>query len=366
LPSRFKLTLACGVIAAALVTLAPASGGASAAAAGSSTSPTPSTTDQLKAERAALVQQLATALGARNDAKGQLVAAQGQLSTVQKQLADSHKQLDAVNAHLKTLSLQIAGDEQSLNAARAQLGAMVRVAYETSDKDGFAGAVLSANDFGQAMDRIRSAQNITDQVANLQAQITAKEKSLLDERTTLQSQAADASKLEEQLNQESGMLMALVGQRDLAFNRLSGPARDLAARIAAIDDQLSPPPPAPPITSSGTCGNRFAFGYCTWYVATRRCIPWLGNAWDWWRNAAAMGYAEGQVPERGAVVVWGRSGSSPDGHVAYVEAVGPDGGVPAGSFLVSEMNYRGWDQVDYRTVKIGSPGILGFIYGRAG
>ena len=28
--------------------------------------------------------------------------------------------------------------------------------------------------------------------------------------------------------------------------------------------------------------NSFAYGFCTWYVATRRNIPWMGNAIDWW------------------------------------------------------------------------------------
>lgn len=356
--SRFKLTLLCGLVAATLVTLLPAAGSAST---GSPSSPSPSRQDQLRAERAQLVQQLAVAAGARDDAKRQLVGAQGALASVQKKLTDLRATLDATNGRLKQLGTQIATDEQGLNAVKTQLAALVRVAYETSDKDGFAGAVLSANDFGQAMDRIRNAQDITNRVSDLQASIRSREKKLLDERTTLQRQAGSALTIEQQLSDESARLVALVGQRDAVFNTLSGPARDLANRIAAIDDELNPAP-APPV-SSGTCGNHFAFGYCTYYVATRRCIPWLGNAWDWWRNAAAAGYAEGQQPQRGAVVVWGRSGSSPEGHVAYVEAVGPGAGVPAGSFLISEMNYRGWDQVDYRIVAIGSPGILGFIYG---
>ena len=65
------------------------------------------------------------------------------------------------------------------------------------------------------------------------------------------------------------------------------------------------------------------------------------------------------------MAVWGRYGSSPDGHVAYVEAVGPSNGVPAGSFMVSEMNYNGWDRVDRRVVADNAPGLVGFIYGKA-
>jgi surface antigen len=157
-------------------------------------------------------------------------------------------------------------------------------------------------------------------------------------------------------------MLALVAQRDAAFRNVDGPARNVAAQIAEIDMELSG---QQPVNASGSCGNHFAYGYCTYYVATRRCIPWFGNAWEWWGNAAAYGYSEGHVPQRGAVAVWGRGGSSPEGHVAYVEAVGPSNGVPAGSFMVSEMNYSGWNRVDQRVVADNAPGLLGFIYGKA-
>ena len=361
MPSRSTLSVACGLIAAVVVALAPATGSATG-----SPSPSPSATPAagLGAQRAQLVQQLATATAGRDGARRQLLAAQAALTTVERRLAASRAQLALVNARLQALAQQIAGDEQSLTAARAQLGALVRVAYESSGKDGFADAVLSASDFGQAMDRIRTAQSITAQVGDLQGRVASSETSLLRERTELQADGARASALEGSLDEDAGRLMALVAQRDQAVQALSGSARDLASRIATIDDALAPPLPA--VSSSGSCGNHFAFGYCTWYVATRRCIPWLGNAWDWWRAAAAFGYQEGQTPARGAVVVWGRSATSPIGHVAYVEAVGPDARVPAGSFLVSEMNHAGWDVVDYRVVRDGAPNILGFIYAKAG
>jgi len=45
------------------------------------------------------------------------------------------------------------------------------------------------------------------------------------------------------------------------------------------------------------------------------------------------------------------------GHVAYVEAVHPNG-----SFTVSEMNYVGYGRVSSRTVTTGSVSLIGFIY----
>lgn len=113
-----------------------------------------------------------------------------------------------------------------------------------------------------------------------------------------------------------------------------------------------------PVTGAA---NGFYYGYCTWWVAHKRFIPWRGNAAQWWWNARPFGYAEGQTPRPGAVMVMGVSSTSPDGHVAYVESVNGDG-----SFVVSEMNWwgvpgGGWGRVDYRTVT-SMRGILGFIY----
>jgi len=101
-------------------------------------------------------------------------------------------------------------------------------------------------------------------------------------------------------------------------------------------------------------GNRFSFGYCTWYVYNRRAVPWLGNAWEWFGQAQANGYATGQTPRVGAIMVtW----ESSFGHVAYVESVSADG-----SFTVSEMNFVRWDVIDNRTIKPGGVPLIGFIY----
>jgi surface antigen len=115
------------------------------------------------------------------------------------------------------------------------------------------------------------------------------------------------------------------------------------------------------VGSVAGAANGFAYGYCTWWVAHKRYIPWRGNAYQWWWNARPFGFAEGGTPRAGAVMVMGISGTSPQGHVAYVESVNPNG-----SFLVSEMNWwgvagGGWNRVDYRTVT-SMQGVLGFIY----
>ena len=123
----------------------------------------------------------------------------------------------------------------------------------------------------------------------------------------------------------------MLENRNTVFAGLSGPARQIAAEIANIDNQIAFLEAGPHV-GSGPCGDHFAYGFCTYYVATRRCVPWLGNARDWYSAAAAMGYKEGRLPVAGAIVVFrpGVDGVSSLGHVAYVEAVGPAAGNPGG------------------------------------
>ena len=100
-------------------------------------------------------------------------------------------------------------------------------------------------------------------------------------------------------------------------------------------------------------GHRFPYGYCTWYVASRRYIPWGGNAGTWLYRAKAMGYATGRKPQVGSIMV---SSESWWGHVAIVEKVSGN------TITISEMNYKGWAKKSSRTLDASSRVIKGFIY----
>jgi surface antigen len=101
-------------------------------------------------------------------------------------------------------------------------------------------------------------------------------------------------------------------------------------------------------------GHRFPYGYCTWYVASKRYVPWGGNAGTWLYNAKAQGYRTGKSPAVGSIVV--TTENRYYGHVAYVEKV--SGGV----ITVSEMNYAGWGKTSRRTLSTSSRAIKGYIY----
>jgi N-acetylmuramoyl-L-alanine amidase len=108
------------------------------------------------------------------------------------------------------------------------------------------------------------------------------------------------------------------------------------------------------LSGKGGSGHRFPYGYCTWYVAQKRYIPWSGNAGTWLYHAKAGGYATGRAPRAGAIMV--TTENRYYGHVAYVEKVNGD------TVTVSEMNYSGFARVDRRTISASSRVIKGFIY----
>lgn len=101
-------------------------------------------------------------------------------------------------------------------------------------------------------------------------------------------------------------------------------------------------------------GHRFPYGYCTWYVAQKRYVPWSGNAGTWLYKAKAMGYKTGRAPAVGSIVVTTENRFY--GHVALVEKVS------GGNITVSEMNYTGWGKQSRRTLSASSKVIKGFIY----
>ena len=86
---------------------------------------------------------------------------------------------------------------------------------------------------------------------------------------------------------------------------------------------------------------RYPAGACTAWAYERRPDLTRGTrglaAGDWEAWARAHGYRVDTRPQVGDVAVWSRNvGAGPDGHVAYVETVTPDGAV-----FVSERNVGG-------------------------
>ena len=111
---------------------------------------------------------------------------------------------------------------------------------------------------------------------------------------------------------------------------------------------------------SASVGNRYAYGYCTWWAYERRAQigrpigSFWGNATSWASSGAASGFAVNRTPAVGAIMQNGGG----YGHVAVVESVDADG-----SIEISEMNGpAGWNVIARRTIPAGSVGSYNYIH----
>lgn len=109
-------------------------------------------------------------------------------------------------------------------------------------------------------------------------------------------------------------------------------------------------------------GNRYDYGYCTWYAYNRRAAlgkpvggMW-GNASSWASLARGSGFLVNNRPSVGAVMQTANAAGG-YGHVAVVESVNSDG-----SILVSEMNYAGWNVKSTRTISADAVGSYNYIH----
>jgi surface antigen len=114
--------------------------------------------------------------------------------------------------------------------------------------------------------------------------------------------------------------------------------------------------------ASASAGNRYAYGYCTWYAYERRAQlgrpvgSFWGNAATWASYARAAGYTVNTTPAPGAVIQNGGG----YGHVGVVESVNP-----GESITITDMNYAGnWNRVTSRTMSWGeaTSGMYSFIH----
>lgn len=95
--------------------------------------------------------------------------------------------------------------------------------------------------------------------------------------------------------------------------------------------------------------NYYAYKECTWYVYNRRKELGLpveltfGNGGDWAKKAKAQGYKTGKTPKVGSMVSWPYNskafGSTPYGHIAFVEEVKKNGEVKVSEHNIIPFKY---------------------------
>jgi peptidoglycan DL-endopeptidase CwlO len=296
-----------------------------------------------------------------------------QLAQLNQQLTDSQARLDELNNSVETaeadvvsLNARLADDQKRESELQKQVAVLARTQYERPALT--LTAILESTSLQQLLSGIAQSQLIAQKqwrLKNQAQQLRAKDQETRD------LQAANFDKIKLARDQAAHVAATTLAMRNKANDEALKARADAIAAQARATQAAAPkpaaakPPPPPPAPAgpppSGAIveppgSNHFAYGYCTWYVANRRNVPWFGNAIEWWPNAPPYGYAEGQTPVVGAIMVTRESGY---GHVAYVESVNGDG-----SWTVSEMNFAGWNIVSRRTLRPGQAPVLGFIYGK--
>jgi surface antigen len=270
-----------------------------------------------------------------------------QLADDQAKLNDLNNQVEGAQGALDLLNHKLADDQQRESDLNKQLTMMGRVEYEQPALS--LSSILEARSLEQLLTDIAQARLVAHKQQNLLGQARGLHRQDEQARNQMAEQLNRVQKARDDAAQVAARTQAM---RDSAQDAAT---KARAAAVAAQASATQAPVPAPgPRPVTAPFPNHFAYGYCTWWVANQRPIPWFGNAIEWWPNAAAYGYAEGPTPRVGAVMV---TRESAVGHVAYVIAVN------GSSFTVSEMNYTSWDVVDQRTIQLGgSVPIVGFIY----
>ncbi|MBT1175629.1 CHAP domain-containing protein [Bifidobacterium sp. LC6] len=122
-----------------------------------------------------------------------------------------------------------------------------------------------------------------------------------------------------------------------------------------------------PNHETGTSGNLYPWGQCTWYAAKRRIELGLpvgsnfGNAMSWTSMAQSYGYWVDSTPRHvGDIVVFqpGQEGADATyGHVGIVEKINADG-----SIEISESNAKGLGVISNRSFSADKVAQLHFIH----
>jgi surface antigen len=273
----------------------------------------------------------------------QLAQLNAQLAADQAKLTDLNNQVEHAQGQADLIGRKLNDDKQREATLTKELTSMGRLEYEQPTFR--LTTILAATSLQQLYANIAQARLVSNKESNLLNQARNLRRQDEQAHEQIAAQLASVQAARDQAGQVAAETLAM--RNSVLDQTVQARAATVVAQAQAVHTVPNP--------GAGPYPNHFSFGYCTYYVATRRYIPWFGNAIEWWANARAYGYPEGQTPQVGAVMVTAESSL---GHVAYVESVSGN------TFVVSEMNYTAWDVVDRRTITLGGRvPILGFIYG---
>jgi peptidoglycan hydrolase CwlO-like protein len=214
----------------------------------------------LQQRRAQLIAELAAMQPSLSAAGGSVNSAEATFNAQQTKVLNERNQLAKLNATLLSLSSALNSNDATAAQDKAQLSAITRATYETTGNNQMLAAVLSAGSFNQAIDELKAANQVSQQVLNLIEKLAVSNQAIVMEQTSIRADATSAQSLEGQLAAQSDRLLTILEDRNTLFAGLNGPARAVAAQIANIDNQIAFLEAGPHV-GSGPCGNHFAYGF---------------------------------------------------------------------------------------------------------
>ena len=323
----------------------------------------------LSAQARALAQEIATLSHASSAALGSALATAQSISKTQGELAQAQVQLDRANQNLADTTRQLEVVRGEVAVDQNQLAQLLVRVYELTYDGSITKILVDSRSFQDAMDTLRSVDQVSSRVQTLITQIRGKRDQLtsLQKQQTHDQQQADAlvaslvvlagqqqteeATFKQQASSLRGKAAILLVQyrgvqSSIAQVRRAQAAAAAAAAAAAGRGAARVIGNALPPFAFGPQNDWFPWGQCTWYAASLRNVTWNGDAWAWAWTAAAAGRPTGMRPRVGALVVFGPgNGYSGFGHVAYVVAV-----QSRTSFTIDEGNFLGLGVIDQRQI----------------
>jgi surface antigen len=323
----------------------------------------------LSAEARALALEIASLSHASSAALGSALATAQSIAKTQGELAQAQLQLDRANQNLADTTRQLGVVRGEVGVDENQLSQLLVRVYELTYDGSITKILVDSKSFQDAMDTLRSVDQVSSRVQTLITQIRGKR----DQLTSLQKQQTNDQQRADAL---VASLVVLAGQQqteEAIFKQqassLKGKAATLLVRYRGVNSRIALVRRAqaaaaaaaaaaagrgaarvlgnalPPF-AFGPTNDWFPWGQCTWYAASLRNVTWNGNAWEWAWTAAAAGRPTGMRPRVGALVVFGPgNGYSGFGHVAYVVSV-----QSRTSFTIDEGNFLGLGVIDQRQI----------------
>ena len=323
----------------------------------------------LSAQARALAQEIASLSHASSAALGSALATAQSISKTQGELAQAQVQLDRANQNLADTTRQLEVVRGEVAVDQNQLAQLLVRVYELTYDGSITKILVDSRSFQDAMDTLRSVDQVSSRVQTLITQIRGKRDQLtsLQKQQTHDQQQADAlvaslvvlagqqqteeATFKQQASSLRGKAAILLVQyrgvqSSIAQVRRAQAAAAAAAAAAAGRGAARVIGNALPPFAFGPQNDWFPWGQCTWYAASLRNVTWNGDAWAWAWTAAAAGRPTGMRPRVGALVVFGPgNGYSGFGHVAYVVAV-----QSRTSFTIDEGNFLGLGVIDQRQI----------------